>query len=441
MPTTNHSIRGVLTVAIPLIVSALSWTLMIACDRIMLARFDINQMNAVAVIGTLLFTFEWTISSIAITSEVFAGQYNGLGKKSHTAIATWQMLFLSFFSLFFFIPSGLFLGPYLIPKELYEHGKDFFQIIMFTLAIGPANASINGFFIGIKKTKIILFNTIISNIINITLSYFLIFGVENYIPPMGSKGAAIATSIAIFLQFILVFGSFISEKINGEYSTRKANFNWYVFKKCLSLGIPSSIGLIAEMAGNYFMQILIILYAKEFIANHTITLNVYIFLTFLLNGMHKATSGLAANLIGENKISALDNLKSSAYKIHTIFSLIVFSCCMLYGENIAGLYTKDASIIANTIKTLPWMAAVFFLEGIGWVTAGIIIAGGDTKFNMYVNIIGIWIFRFVPLYTLLSSGISFVFIGWFIATFGNIAYVLMYYHRYKSKKWLKLRVS
>jgi MATE family multidrug resistance protein len=414
---------------------------MITCDRIMLARHSINEMNAVVVIGTLLFTFEWTISSIAVTSEIFAGQYNGQGRKEKTPIATWQMLGLSLFSVFFFIPAGLFMGPILIPSEFYFYGKDFFQIIMFFLALAPANSSINGFFVGIKKGNIILRNAIISNLTNIILSYFFIFGVEGYIPAHGAKGAAIATTIALSLQFCLGLYSFTSKKIHDEYKTRLPKFDKEILLKCLNLGIPSSIGIIAEMLGSYFMQILIVLYASQYVTNHTITLNIYVFLTFLLNGMHKATCGLGANIIGENKIHLLDKLVTSSFKIHFIFSIPVLIACIFFGENIARIYTDDLDIIRNTIYTLPWMAVVFFLEGIGWITAGIIIAGGDTKFNMYVNIVGIWVFRVVPLYLLLKSGISFVAIGWVIATFGNILYVMMYYQRYQSKKWLKLRVS
>ena len=92
----NHTLSGLLRVALPLIISSLGWTLMVAVDRILLARYDMQTMDAVVSIGIILLVFEWGIGSIAVTSEVFAGQFNGLGKKSLAPVATWQMLIFCF---------------------------------------------------------------------------------------------------------------------------------------------------------------------------------------------------------------------------------------------------------------------------------------------------------------------------------------------------------
>lgn len=437
----GYSIKSILAIALPLMVSALGYTLMITCDRIMLAHHDINEMNAVVTIGILLFTFECAISGITVTSEIFSGQYNGLKKKEKTPVATWQMLGMSAVSIFFFVPIGLFAGRYIIPQEFYNHGKDFFKIIMCVLALAPANSAINGFFIGIKKPSIILRATIISNLLNIGLSYIFIFGIDNMIEPMGAKGAAIATSFAMSLQFCILFGSFLSKKLHNEYQTRNFSLDKEIFASCLKLGIPSSVGLIAEMLGNYAMQILIVLFLPEFVTNHSIALNIYVFLTFLLNGIHKATSGLTANLIGASRIKSIDSLLFSVLKIHVTYSIPILLTVIFYGSKIAGIYSNDPVIIENTINTLPWMVCVFFFEGVGWIISAALIAGGDTKFNMYINIFGIWVLRFLPLYYILNNGAVYVSIGWVISSIGNIIYALLCYMRYRSNKWLILRVS
>lgn len=437
----NYTLSGVLKVALPLILSSLGWTFMITCDRIMLSSYDINVMNAVVSIGSLLFLFEWSITSITISSEIYAGQYNGLHKKDMVPVATWQMLALSLISFLLFIPSAFLLGKYIIPTKYYDLAGNFFTITMCFLPFSCATAAINGFFVGIKKSKIILFNVISTNSINVILSYILIFGVKDFIEPMGAKGAAIATSIAIVVQFLVIFSIFLSKKYDYEYNTKRAIPNKEIFFGCLKVGVPSSIGMIAEMFGNYILQIIIITMASNYVANHNIALNVFIFLSFFLNGMNKAVVGLAANIIGEKNIDKIDVLLKNALKLHFIFCSIIIFSSIFFPAKIASIYTSDPQIIKYCEATLIWMAIYFTLDGIAWIIAGVLIAGGDTKFCMYSNSSVIWIFKVLPLYLLLKFEYSSVSIGWITSVLSGMIFAIIYAYRYKTGNWLKLQLQ
>lgn len=439
--THSHSVKQVFAMAFPLIASAFSWTLMLTCDRLMLAHFDINVMNAVVSIGALLFLFEWSITSITVTTEIFAGQYNGMNKKTMSPIATWQMLFLSCCSLIFFLFAGLYLGKYIIPEGYSNSAGGFYKITMCFLVFSPATAAINGFFIGIKKPKIILINALGCNFINIVLSYSLIFGIEGYIKPLGALGAGIATSIAILIQFIVIFTAFLSKKNNNIFKTRICRFNKKIFLESLKIGVPSSIGLITEMVGNYSIQMIIIFMAPEYVSNGNIGLNVFIFIAFFINGMNKAASGLAANALGAKNLDSLPTLLKSSLKLHIIFTAIVLLITVVFAKQTAQLYTNDPKIIYYTTLTLPWVAMHFFFDGIGWIISGIITAGGDTKFVMYANTIIIWIFRVIPIYLVLKLGFVCISIGWMISAISSIIYAAIFYYRYHSMKWIKIDLS
>ncbi len=414
---------------------------MITCDRIMLAKFDLNIMNAVVAIGLLLFLLDWSISSITVTTEVFSGQYNGLNRKTMAPVASWQMLFFSCLAIGFYVPTGLFLGKYIIPEVYYESSGNFFKICICFMAFSPAIAALNGFFIGIKKTKIILINSLFGNIINITLSYNLIFGIEGFIEPLGATGAAIATSISLFIQLLVIFYFFISAKYNNIYKTRAYSFNKEIFSKCLKLGIPTSTGFIAEDIGNYILQIIIIKEIPEYVSNNNIGVNLCIIIFFFLWGMQKAIGGLAANIIGANKLESIQQLFKSSLLIHYVCSGIILLTIALFSENISKLYKYDHKIIYYSNLTLPWVGLHYLICGIGWVISGILTAGGDTKFVMFTSIFSIWFFRVTPLYLLLKMGITYVAIGWIVATISGLIFTLILYWRFKSDKWLQLRLT
>ncbi len=437
----NHTIKGVLNVAFPLIISCLSSGIMIMFDRIMLARFDINIMNAVVFMGLLLFLLDWSISSITITTEVFSGQYNGLNKNSMVPVASWQMLFFSCIAIVFYIPIGLYLGQYIIPKTYYESSGNFFKIAICFMAISPAIGSLNGFFVGIKKTKIILINSIIGNIINIILSYNLIFGIDGFISPLGAAGAAIATTISLSIQFFVIFYFFISKEYHNKYNTRNYHFNKVIFTKCLKLGIPSSAGFISEDIANYVLQIIIINKIPEYVSNNNIGVNLCIFIFFLLWGIQKAIGGLAANIIGENKLELIPKLLKSSLQIHFICSFIILFFFTFFSKNIAKLYTNDAIIIYYTKYTLPWVGLYYLVAGIGWIISGILTSGGDTKFVMIITIFSGWLLKLVPTYVLLSIGVKHFAIGWMITTISSIVFTVVLYCRFKSGKWLRLKLT
>lgn len=442
MENSNYSVRGLFTVSLPLILSAFGSGLMITCDRIMLAHYDMNVMNAVVSIGFILFLFEYSMVSIAITSEVFSGQYNGMNKKTSAPIATWQMLILSILSILIFIPSGLFLGKYIFPESVYEAGGGFFKIIMCFLFINVGTTSINGFFVGIKDTRIIFYNAFAANMINIFLSYNFIFGIEGYLEPMGVRGAAIATIIASIIQFTLIFSIFLSKKYHDIYRTRDFLFNKSIFFQCLKLGIPSSIGLGAEIIGNYLVQILVMVFAFKYISNHNIAMNVWIFLVVLLNGLHKGVSGLASNIIGQKKLENIDKLLKSTIILLSIFTLVISFVTVIFPEYTASFFTNDPEIIRLCKLTLPWIAPYFFFDGLGWVTIGILIAGGDTKTVMLISIISVWVFRVLPLYFILQmKNVDLIASGWMVGVFSSIIFASLSLLRYRSGKWLKLQVD
>ncbi len=438
---TDCSVKRVFSMAFPLIASAFSWTLMLTCDRLMLANFDLNVMNAVVSLGTLLFLFEYSIVSITVTTEIFAGQYNGMNKLLMAPIATWQMLIFSACSLILFLFAGFYLSKYIIPETYYNSAGNFFKITMCFLVFSPATAAINGFFIGIKKPKVILFNSLFANILNISLSYILIFGIKGNIEPRGAFGAGIATSIAIFTQFCIIFSVFLSSKYAATFGTRNYKWNKKIFLECLKIGIPSSLGLVTEMIGNYTLQMIIILLAPEYVSNHNIALNIFIFITFLLNGMNKAASGLAANIIGAGNLKSLSHLLKSCMQLHLLFTFLIFTLIFTYSQKIASLYTNDPKIIYYASLTLPWVAIHFFFDGIGWIISGILTAGGDTKFTMFVTTLIIWAFRVAPIFILLKLDVSHIAIGWMVTTLSSAIFAIIVYLRYRSMKWIKVQLS
>lgn len=437
----DYSILSIIKIVYPLILSSFSIQLMFSCDRIMLSQYNINDMNVMVAVGTLLYIFECSICNIVNTSEVLAGQFNGSKQYHNTAKASWQMLYLSLIFFLIFSIIGIFAGKYLISENYFEKGNVLFKYMMIFMFISPAISSINGFFIGIKNTKIISINTLIGNALNIILSYIFIFGVTGYIQPYGIMGVVISSSISLMFQLLLIMLVFTSKKYSIKYHTKNFSFDKKIFFKCLEIGVPSAIGIVLELTGYYTIQILILKHTPQNITSYNITLNIMIFTFFMIIALNKGVSGLGANIIGSNNQNDLKKLLLSALKLHIIFTAIIAFFTILFPEKIIHFYTKDYQLVQEVKRIFPYLTLYYFFDGIGWIICGLVIAGGDSKFVMFASIFTVWVARVIPIYYLLNQGYHHLELTWQVSLFSAILYVIIFVYRFIYGNWLKVNIT
>ena len=101
----------------------------------------------------------------------------------------------------------------------------------------------------------------------------------------------------------------------------------------------------------------------------------------------------------------------------------------------------DQSFIPIVKISLIWLWLAFCFDLFSWVISGVLTAGGDTRFIMIVNGIGTWIFGIGPIY-------YFIYIQDFSPVWINVlcgvqtvSIALMFYFRYKTKRWQKVLVN
>ena len=86
---------------------------------------------------------------------------------------------------------------------------------------------------------------------------------QNIIPAFGLAGAAIATTLGMIISIVILVTFLLSTSINHTYKfLANYKFNWEIFKKCLKLGIPSSIGQSLETLTWLYISYLFAMYSK-----------------------------------------------------------------------------------------------------------------------------------------------------------------------------------
>lgn len=404
----SASLPELATISFPLMLASLSGLLMNFCDRIILAQYSTDAMNAAVTAGMAANVFSYGALGIALIAEVFVGQKNGAGDYREVAKPVWQMVWFSLITAIVFVPCALLFAPLLVPTvEFQGQAIGYFKIWMLFGPAFPLCGALSAFFIGIGRVKIITAVTIIGNAANILLGYAMVFGIGGAIPPMGVNGAALATGISQLLQVAILASVFLNQANRERYGTDNFGFSWPLFKRCLSIGAPNAIGHMIEIAGWAVILRLMAMAGTTYITVLAIGQNLTILFAFASEGLQKGVISIAANLIGANTTRLMTRLIRSSVLLLIIIVAILFFPLAIYPDPIVGFFLRDefgsqSDLFHLARKTGVWIWLYFLLDGLVWVMAGVLTAHGDTKFIMVANAIAAWCFAVMPTYVAIN---------------------------------------
>jgi MATE family multidrug resistance protein len=442
------SIREVFIISLPLILTSLSEHLMLFLDRLILSHYSIEAMDASAAAGMSSWLFISVVFEIAMIVEIFVGQYNGSRQDDKLVSSVWQMLWVSIGASFFFIPIGLYGGETFLPYGLERHGVPYFKILTVFGSIPCVIVAVSAFFIGRGKMKLVAWVVVAMNIFNAILDYFLVFGIEGWLYPMGTAGAALATVIATSIQAVILLSVFLNRRHAERFNTRKMTFNLKLTKKCLKIGWPSSVASGLEtLAWVAFYHV-----AAFASPVHVTVLAVGQSILFMFvaanNGIKRGITAVASNYIGGRQKEIINKVLKSSLSIHCISIILIAIPLLAFPTTLVDWFLPDTSMqydIAflekEATQTLLWVWILLLCEGTFWVYASILIVGGDTFFVMLLNTIAPWFSGLLPLYIGLIYFHSPPSSVWFFGALYVFVITLIAMYHYYSDKWLKLDLS
>ncbi len=436
----SPTVRGLGRISLPLMLTALSANFMFLLDRLILAHYSIEAMNAVATAGMSCAIFQFGGIAIASIAEVFVGQHNGAGNFKKTPEPVWQMIWFSLSLFFVFWPIAIWGGPFLLPPSLYNEGINFFWWVMMFGPLMSVIAAISAFFIGRGFVKLVTWTTLAGNTLNAILNVILIFGIEDYIPSMGTEGSAIATVSSQIFQVIVLTVVFLNKHNRETYHTHKCHINTSTLWNCLKVGTPASINHMIEIAAWAALFWITAQVGSDCVTIQTIGNSTFIFFAFVTDGIHKGVIAIASNLIGAQKEQLISKLLFSGFKFHCIYMSFFAIPLVLYPDFIVHQFLpeiKDSQtfLFQDSIRVLRFIWIFFAFDGMVWVLTGILTAGGDTRFIMIINATGAWILAILPIYAAIHYFNVRPSSAWGLCIVYAIGNCIAFFIRYKSDQW------
>jgi MATE family multidrug resistance protein len=190
-------------------------------------------------------TWWWTIYfaalNIALIADIFVGRFNGSRNYKKIGSAIWQMIWFALALFPVMAAFAAWVAPHLLAKNLRSLGLPYMRILLVSMPIPiAAMGALGSFFTGRGKTKVILYVSIVCNLVNIFLAIVLVFGFGPF-PEFGIIGAGIATVVAQTIELLLLSATVFRKK-NGEmYGVFNHRFDRKLFLESLKIGLPNAI--------------------------------------------------------------------------------------------------------------------------------------------------------------------------------------------------------
>ncbi len=244
---------------------------------------------------------------------------------------------------------------------------------------------------GVGDNKTPLYTTAVLNVVNLILSFLLIFGVPSLgIPKMGIAGAGIAISSARVVSAVFIVIYVIVKKKPILPKRYEFGFHKETIKRVTNVGVPSAVEQIVFQGGFVILQTLLIGFGTEFQAGYQIGANLNNIICAPSAAMGVACTALISQTLGKRDWEgAKAYVKAANFIIYTVFtgiSVLMFFCAPLF----ASMYSTDPAVIGEGTFFARMFALMALPIGLMQAMSGILRGAGDAKYIAVTNVIGLW---------------------------------------------------
>jgi multidrug resistance protein, MATE family len=444
------STRELLYVAVPLILSSGSVSLMHVVDRVFLAWHSEEATAAVLPAGLLHFTLASVAFGIANYVNTFVAQYEGADRKDRVAAAVWQGVYLTLIAGIVMAFCAPLAGPLF---RLIDHGPlvqkleaDYFAVLCLgTLPMIGASV-LSCFYSGRGRTVVVMLVNMVAAVINIGLDYVLIFGLGP-IPELGIVGAAIATIAAnvgsVALYCWLMFRGAAAE----EYQIwQHRRFDRELFARLIRYGMPNGIMYFIDLTAFSFFILLIGQTGRTELAATNLAFNLNSLAFIPMMGVGTAVMTLVGTRIGEGRPDLAVRTTWTAFTLAGGYMLLFAGIYVLLPDVILYPYAahtriENFDVVRDHVVFLLRFVAVYsFFDAMVIVFGSAVRGAGDTRFSMLFGFLCGWLIMVVPTFVVWNYSGANLTVGWVTCTAYIIVLGIGFMIRFQGGHWKTMRV-
>ncbi len=441
--------RDVMAMALPLVVSMMSWTLMQFIDRMFLMWYTADALAASLPAGMMSFfviAFPFGLANYAAT---FVAQYYGAGRPERMGQVVGQATWLALFTVVLVAASRPG-APWFFSWLGHEGSIQVLEVDYYlTMALGAVmivtSAAWSSLLIGLGNTRTLMYVDMATAVVNIVLDYLLIFGNGGF-PEMGIAGAGWGTSLAHTFKACLLLAILLGTEYRETYQIVPGmRFSRELMLRMLRFGFPNGLQFFFEIGTITMFVNMVGRLGTLALSATNMAFNVNSLVFIPLFGISTAVSSLVGQRLGDDKPDLAARATWSALSLSLCYGLFFSVAYAVVPDLFLFAHAAQADAVSfeeirrPTIVLLRFVAAYCLFDTLYMVFAGAVKGAGDTKFVLWVTALS------AP-YPALGAWLAVSHFGW--GLYGAWAVLtswvwflgIIYLHRFLQGKWRSMRV-
>lgn len=378
----EHSMtRLILALAIPNIISNISVPLLSMADTAIAGRMSTVQALGAVALASMVANFSyWLWGFLRMTTTGFTAQAYGRG--DHRAITRQLCVGVTLAllgSLMILLARPLlYRFSHLLSVGAEELGPDAIAYLRVAYLGAPAALLLyvlNGWFVGIQNTVLPMITTILSNVINIGLSFAFVWYWD-----MGVEGIAWGTVVAQYVAVaILVLFALMRHAKYFEHWHWRDFFSLgeffsyihiakYLLIRTLMLG---SISLYFIRAGSS--------YGGVAVGANALLMQFFTVFSYFMDGFAYAGEALSGRFIGERNWDKLRRMLRKLFMIGWMMAPSMSLGFYLFSEDLLYILSDKAEVIALAGEHILWVLAIPLASFCAFLWDGIFVGATTSK--------------------------------------------------------------
>lgn len=438
--------RKLFAITLPIMIQNLISSSLSFVDTLMIGQLGQDQIAAVGIANQVFFFISLFFFGIASGTSIWISQFYGSGEyeKMERTMSFASMICLigaTLMSVFSFLRPDLIMKIFTEDINVIEPGVEYLRIVAVSYIFSSIAQTLSIGFRGIGKAHIPMIATFISLTLNAIGNYLLIFGIGPF-PVMGVAGAALATTIARMLEFLIV--AYFTWHGKTPFAFHHTSFHWSRdFRKQFTVTcLPVVLNEVLWASGMILYKVAYSKLGTEALATINISEAIANFFFIAMMGIGNGATILLGNILGSGDRETAIALSRRILVITLTIGFLTGILEALTAPIFASWFNVSATVIAAAATCLRINALQQPIKSFNMANiVGILRSGGDTRAAMLIEVFGLYAVG-IPL--------SFVAVIFFHAPLSAVYAItaleegtklVLGYLRYRKGHWAKVLTS
>ncbi|MBQ6939360.1 MAG: MATE family efflux transporter [Muribaculaceae bacterium] len=434
-----YKYRDIWHIAYPILISLVMQTLINITDTAYMGRVGEIELGATALVSVYYLTIYMAIFGFSVGAQIFIGRRNGEGSYAKIGdIVVQGILFLLGIAALFVLLSK-WLSPILLSSivsssQIYEACIDYLDLRIWGLLFSAVSVMCRAFFVGITRTGVLMWNSIILTVSNVIFNYIFVFGALG-VPAMGIAGAALGSVISeglAMLHFVIYALSKLDLKYYGFSSRIK--FSPDIIKGILSLSVWTMLQNFLTHAVWFVFFLAIEHLGEEQLAITNIVRSGSSLLFMPIIAFASTASTLVSNALGASRAHdvtfIIRRCVSMAYAVIVPMMVIV----AIIPQTFMSIFTNDVDILQGSVASVYVMLGFNLIAIPACIFFHSVSGTGDTRLALGIEIVATILYA-VAIYAIIFAVRADVAVCWSVEYIYWTVILLCSVLYFKYGKW------